>query len=177
MLLVADPNAVRGCEVREQRVDRGVQEIWISAARRPILAIDHASYHHRSVEVVGYERWHLGGIVALCLDEGWPSFPEDPERAHRALTAPGVTAVVAVEGRAVLGFGSLQSDGEIQAHLSNIVVARSHRRTGVARRLLQNGIERSGGVRIDLVTDTAESFYEALHHKRWNGYRIYPPFT
>ena len=129
------------------------------------------------MEVVDYEREHLDAIVALCRDEGWPSFPEDPERAHRVLTAPGVTAVVAVDHRTVLGFAYLQSDGEIQAHLSNIVVAESHRRTGVATALLQGGIERAGGVRIDLITDTAASFYESLSHKRWNGYRIYPPFT
>jgi GNAT superfamily N-acetyltransferase len=129
------------------------------------------------MEVVGYEGWHLDGIVALCRDEGWPSLAEDPERAHRVLTAPGVTAVVALDRRTVLGFAYLQSDGEIQAHLSTIVVAESHRRTGVARALLQGGIERAGGIRIDLITDTAEPFYESLGHKRMSGYRIYPPFT
>ena len=129
------------------------------------------------MEVVGYERWHLDGIVALCRDEGWPSLADDPERAHRVLTAPGVTAVVALDGRMVLGFAYLQSDGEIQSHLSNIVVSASHRRSGVARALLQSGIERAGGIRVDLITDTAVPFYEALVHKKMNGYRIYPPFT
>jgi GNAT superfamily N-acetyltransferase len=129
------------------------------------------------MEIVDYQRGHLDAIVALCRDEGWPSFPEDPERAHRVLTAPGVTAVVALDNRTVLGFAYLQSDGEIQAHLSDIVVARPHRRTGVARAMLQAGIERAGGVRIDLITDTAAPFYESLAHKRWTGYRLYPPFT
>jgi ribosomal protein S18 acetylase RimI-like enzyme len=129
------------------------------------------------MEVVGYERWHLDGIVALCRVEGWPSLADDPERAHRVLTAAGVTSVVALDGRTVLGFAYLQSDGEIQAHLSNIVVSASHRRSGVARALLQSGIERAGGIRVDLITDTAAPFYEALGHKKMNGYRIYPPFT
>jgi ribosomal protein S18 acetylase RimI-like enzyme len=129
------------------------------------------------MEVVDYERGHPDAIVALCRDEGWPSFPEDPERAHRVLTAPGVTSVVALDNATVVGFAYLQSDGEIQAHLSDIVVAPSHRRTGVARALLQGGIERAGGVRIDLITETAMPFYQSLSHKRWNGYRIYPPFT
>jgi ribosomal protein S18 acetylase RimI-like enzyme len=129
------------------------------------------------VEVVGYERWHLDGIVALCRDEGWPSLAEDPERAHRVLTAPGVTAVVALDMRTVLGFAYLQSDGEIQAHLSTIVVAPSHRRRGVARALLHSGLERAGGIRIDLITDTAAPFYESLVHRKMEGYRIYPPFA
>jgi ribosomal protein S18 acetylase RimI-like enzyme len=128
------------------------------------------------MEVVGYGRGHLDGIVALCREEGWPSLADDPERAHRVLTAPGVTAVVALDGPTVLGFAYLQSDGEIQAHLSNIVVGEPHRRTGVARALLQDGIERAGGMRIDLITDTAEPFYESLTHRKMSGYRIYPPF-
>jgi ribosomal protein S18 acetylase RimI-like enzyme len=128
------------------------------------------------VEVVDYERRHLEGIVALCREEGWPSFPEDRLRADRVLRAPGVTSVVAVEGEAVIGFAYLQSDGEIQAHLSNIVVARRHRRTGIGRALLQVGFERAGGRRLDLITDSAHSFYEALDHRRLAGYRLYPPF-
>ena len=132
--------------------------------------------HHGGMEAIGYERWHLDAIVALCRDEGWPSFPEDPGRAHRVLTAPGVTAVVARDQGTVMGFAYLQSDGEIQAHLSNIVVAAARRRTGVARALLQGGIERAGGLRIDLITDTAAPFYESLAHRKMSGYRLYPPF-
>jgi ribosomal protein S18 acetylase RimI-like enzyme len=128
------------------------------------------------VEVVDYERRHLDAVVALCREEGWPSFPEDPSRADRVLRAPGVTSVVAVDGDEVLGFAYLQSDGEIQAHLSNIVVARSHRRTGIGRALLQAGLDRAGGQRLDLITDSAESFYEAFDHRRLTGYRLYPPF-
>lgn len=74
-----------------------------------------------------YERSHLEGVVALCEAEGWPSYPADPERAHRALTAPGVTAVVAWDDGMVVGFAYLQSDGEIQAHLSNLAVAAAAR--------------------------------------------------
>ena len=68
----------------------------------------------------------LDGVVALCAAEDWPSFPDDPARALRALTAPGVTTVVATEEAAVIGFAQLLSDGEIQAHLSLIAVAADH---------------------------------------------------
>jgi len=118
----------------------------------------------------------LPGIIALCVAEGWPSYPEDPARAHRALTAPGATAVVAVDDDQVVGFAHMLSDGEIQAFLSNIAVASSHRRQGIARRLVAVALERAGGLRVDLITETADAFYESLQHKRSSGYRVYPPF-
>ena len=64
-----------------------------------------------------------------------------------------------------------------QAHLSTIAVARSHRRLGIATRLLQFAIVEAGGVRVDLITDEATDFYASLRHQRWSGFRIYPPFA
>ena len=116
----------------------------------------------------------LDGVVALCAAEGWPSFPEDPARALRALTAPGVTTVVAADAGKVAGFAQLLSDGEIQAHLSLIAVAGSYRRQGLAREMLRLGLALAGGVRIDLITDTAPEFYAALPHRRMDGFRIWP---
>jgi ribosomal protein S18 acetylase RimI-like enzyme len=116
----------------------------------------------------------LDGVIALCEAEGWPSFPDDPARALRALTAPGVTTVVATAGATVIGFAQLLSDGEIQAHLSLIAVSPGHRRKGVALALLKDALARAGGVRIDLVTDSAPDFYQALPHRRLDGFRIYP---
>ncbi|HLK24715.1 MAG TPA: GNAT family N-acetyltransferase [Caulobacteraceae bacterium] len=126
------------------------------------------------VEVRPFAAADLDGVVALCAAEGWPSFPEDPPRALRALTAPGVTTVVAADDAQVVGFAQLLSDGEIQAHLSLIAVAPGHRRRGIALAMLKAGLERAGGVRIDLITDTAPEFYAALPHRRMDGFRIYP---
>jgi len=123
-----------------------------------------------------YQLDHLDGVVELCRLEGWPSYPADPARAHRALTAPGVTTVVAVEDARVVGFASLHSDGEIQAHLSLIAVDPACRRNGMARQLVAEGLAQAGGERIDLVTDSAYEFYAALPHRRLSGFRIYPPF-
>jgi len=128
-------------------------------------------------EHVPYERAHLDGVIALCVAEGWPNFPEDPERAHRTLTAPGVTTVVALDGDRVVGFAQVQSDGEIQAHLSSIAVDRSLRRSGVGRELVARAFALAGGIRIDLITDSAEDFYEAFAHRRKEGFRIYPQYT
>jgi ribosomal protein S18 acetylase RimI-like enzyme len=125
-------------------------------------------------EFASYDREHLAAIIAICESEGWTSFPDDPDRAHRVLTAPGVTSVVALCDDEVVGFAYVQSDGEIQAHLSNIGVRTTHRRRGIGRGLLAAGLQRAGGERVDLVTDTAAEFYEALGSRRLAGYRVYP---
>ena len=109
-----------------------------------------------------YTRDDLAGVLELCEAEGWPSFSEDAERAHRVLTAPGVTTMVAVDGDEFLGFAQLQSDGEIQAHLSLIVLDPRARRQGLGRALIAAALEWAGGERVDLVTDSAEDFYAAL---------------
>jgi ribosomal protein S18 acetylase RimI-like enzyme len=129
------------------------------------------------VEIARYERHDLAGVIALCESEGWPSFPADPERAHRVLTAPGFTSVVARDGANVVGFAYVQRDGEIQAHLSNIAVEVNHRRRRIARHLLHLAIKDAGGERIDLITDSADAFYESLRHQRLSGFRIWPAFT
>jgi ribosomal protein S18 acetylase RimI-like enzyme len=85
--------------------------------------------------------------------------------------------VVAVEGADLAGFAQLQSDGEIQAHLSLIAVDPAYRRRGVARDLIAEALRLAGGQRIDLVTDSAEGFYEALPHFRMSGFRLYPTYT
>lgn len=67
------------------------------------------------MEYRDYVETDLPEVIALCVEEGWPSFAE--------------------------------------------------------------GLERAGGLRVDLITETAEPFYDSLHHKRASGYRVYPPFT
>jgi ribosomal protein S18 acetylase RimI-like enzyme len=130
------------------------------------------------VEYREYAEADLPGIIALCEAEGWPSFPEDPARAHRALTAPGVTSVVAIDCTQLIGFAYLLSDGEIQAYLANIAVAATHRRRGIASTLIAEALERGGGLRVDLITETADDFYASLpYNVRSSGFRIYPPFT
>jgi ribosomal protein S18 acetylase RimI-like enzyme len=129
------------------------------------------------MEIRCYRESDLPAIIALCESEGWPSFPESPSRAHRALTAPGVTTMVAIEDGTLAGFAQLQSDGEIQAHLSLIAVHPGHRRKGIARRLIEEALRAAGGQRIDLVTDSAEGFYDALPRIRMTGFRLYPNYS
>ena len=125
-------------------------------------------------EVRRFRPGDLDAVIELCAAEGWPSFPEDPARALRALTAPGVTTVVGDDGGRVVGFAQLLSDGEIQAHLSLIAVHPDARRQGLARQMLRLALAEAGGSRIDLITDTAPDFYAALPHRRLDGFRIWP---
>jgi ribosomal protein S18 acetylase RimI-like enzyme len=129
------------------------------------------------VEIRRYERRDLDGVIALTAAEGWPSFAADPSRAHRVLTAAGSASVVALEHEAVIGFAHLLSDGEIDAYLSTIAVAASHRRRGVARRLIASAFAATGAERINLLTDTAPEFYARFEHRRFDGFRIHPPFV
>ena len=124
---------------------------------------------------VDFRREHLEGVIALCEDEGWPSFPEDPARAQRALTAPGVKTVVAIEDDVLVGFAYGHGDGEIQAHLTLLVVTKSHRRRGIARRLVEEVFRRTGGMRMDLLAEPgSEAFYQSFEHKESRGFRIWP---
>lgn len=126
-------------------------------------------------ELHRFTREHLDGVVTLCEAEGWPSFPADPERAMRVLTAPGVTTVVAVGEDVVIGFAEVFSDGEIQAYLANVAVAERHRGHGVGRELVREALRQSGAERVDLLSENAViDFYESFPHFRKPGFRLYP---
>ncbi len=139
---------------------------------------------------------HLSGVLCLCRAEGWSSYADHPDRTVRALTAPGVLCLVALDGggdggdcragvqrgasgqtlRQVVGAIQAQTDGVIQAHLSLLVVARRARGRGLGRRLVAEVLARSGAQRMDLLSEEAAApFYERLPHRRMPGYRIYRP--
>lgn len=126
-------------------------------------------------EYVRFEPAHLPGVLRLCEQEEWPSFPADPQRAVRVLTAPGVTTVVAVESDEVIGFAELMSDGEIQAYLATIAVDASRRGHGIGRELVRACLRLAGGERIDLLSeDEASAFYRSFPHFEKPGFRLYP---
>jgi GNAT superfamily N-acetyltransferase len=114
---------------------------------------------------------HLGGLTALVAAEGWTEYSSDPERTYRALTAPGVTTLVALASGDVVGVIQVQSDGVIQAHVSMLLIERSWRGAGLGSRLLRQGLERAGGVRLDIRTRT-EGYYERLGATRSLGFRL-----
>lgn len=124
-----------------------------------------------STRIVPYTPEHRPGVIALFAAELWPSYTRDPERTCAALRAPGVTSLVALDGDVVVAIVQVQSDGAIQAHLSTLVVARTHRRRGIGRRLLADALARAGGERMDLLS-IADDFYGSMTNRRFSGWRL-----
>jgi ribosomal protein S18 acetylase RimI-like enzyme len=122
----------------------------------------------------------LAGIVALCAAEPWPSYIADPRRTWQALTAPGVTTIVAVESGRVLGFAQVLSDGAVAAFLSLLLVAPDRRREGIGTQLIRAAFSRCGADRLDLLTDDvadARGFYRKFVQHELLGFRVYPRHT
>jgi len=122
-------------------------------------------------ELASFTRTHLEGAMDLFATEGWQTYTADAERTYRALAAPGSTTLVALDRKKVVALVQLQSDGEIQAHLSALVVADGWRRRGIARRLLGEALHRAGGLRIDLITRSGR-FYVGLGAREVPGFRL-----
>lgn len=128
-----------------------------------------------SLELVAFAEEHLSGVLQLYEAEGWPSFPEDPSLASRAMAAPGVVSLVARDAGEVVGFARLLTDGALDAYLCELVVAESVRRKGVGRALIEEAFARSGARRMDLLAEEgSEGFYRSFEHRSFAGYRLYP---
>jgi GNAT superfamily N-acetyltransferase len=126
--------------------------------------------------ITRFDRSHLNGILTLCQAEGWPSLPNDPERALGILGGERALTTVALDGDTVVGFAfAFVDDGALDAYLSMMAVQANRRREGIARLLLGELFRLSGVQRIDLLAETgSEAFYESLPHYTFQGYRIYP---
>ncbi len=87
---------------------------------------------------------HLSGVVGILASLGWDNFRHDSGFTRRSLTAPGVTAIVAVirETGEVVGFAQVFSDGVFQAHLGLLAVDERWHRRGVGRGIVEEAFER-----------------------------------
>ena len=121
--------------------------------------------------IESFAQAHLDGLIALVAAEGWTEYTDDVQRTYRALTAPGVTTLVAIVDRRVVGAIQVQSDGLIQAHVSMLLIDRNERGVGLGSRLLREGLERAGGIQLDIRTRT-EGYYERLGATRSLGFRL-----
>ena len=113
----------------------------------------------------------MEGCGALVAAEGWTEYTRDVERTRRALTAPGVTTLVAIAGGHLVGAIQVQSDGLIQAHVSMLLIDPNSRGTGLGTRLLRQGLERAGGLQLDIRT-RSEGYYARLGTSRSLGFRL-----
>ena len=74
----------------------------------------------------------------------------------------------------MVGWAQALGDGVLQSHLSFVAVDPCHRRRGIARLLTVATFQATHTLRMDLITDSAGSFYETFEHRRMQGFRIYP---
>jgi ribosomal protein S18 acetylase RimI-like enzyme len=118
-----------------------------------------------------FAREHLDQLIALVAAEGWTEYTDDPEQTFRALTAPGVTTLVAMADARIVGAIQVQSDGVIQAHVSMLLIGRDQRGQGLGSLLLRGALDRAGGVQLDVRTRT-EGYYERLGASRSLGFRL-----
>jgi len=123
------------------------------------------------VSIKPYAQVHLDGLIALVAAEGWTEYTEDAERTHRALSAQGVTTLVALADGRVVGAIQVQSDGVIQAHVSMLLIDPEWRGHRLGPRLLRDGLEHAGGLWLDIRTRT-EGYYERLGASRSLGFRL-----
>lgn len=131
------------------------------------------------VEIVSFEPKFLDTLLRLCKQEGWISFAANPERAGRAMTGPGVTALVAVEGEGAeqeaVGFSQAVGDGCFGGYLCMLLVDPRARGRGIGKTLVERTLVESGVLRLDLLSsDRAMSLYERFPHNRIPGFRLYP---
>ncbi len=126
------------------------------------------------VEIVPFRPEHLDEVLGLCSAEGWRSLPDDPARALRTLTAPGVTTLVAVAPDGVVGLAQVLGDGELRSYLALLLVKQSRRREGHGTALVRAALEADRGGRLDLLSEAGSTaFYERFAHRRLPGYRLY----
>jgi ribosomal protein S18 acetylase RimI-like enzyme len=119
---------------------------------------------------------HLAWVVGILASLGWGNFRYDPDLTRRSLTAPGVTAIVAVarDTGEVVGFAQAFSDGVFQAHLGLLAVDEGWHRRGVGRGLVEEAFARVGAERMDLIaSDESLAFYGSFKHREQVGFRIY----
>jgi ribosomal protein S18 acetylase RimI-like enzyme len=131
------------------------------------------------VKIVVYEPHHLDGALALCKAEGWVTFSSNRERAWRAMTGPGVTALVAVDepgpDERVLGLAQAVGDGCFGGYLAMLLVDAEARGQGIGKALIERTLVDSGVLRLDLLSsERAMSLYERFPHIRVPGFRLYP---
>ena len=124
-------------------------------------------------EIIPFEDRHAADIARLSTVIQWPSLT-DAEVVRRICTAPGSSAYVAVHHDRLVGWAQALGDGTLQSHLSFLAVHPDHRGRGVARLLTVATFQATGTLRMDLVTDSAQGFYESFVHTRLAGFRIYP---
>ena len=126
-----------------------------------------------TVDIRPFEDHDAPAIARLSTTVQWPSLT-DADVVRRVCSAPGAVAYVAELEGEVVGWAQAMGDGVLQSHLGFVAVHPGSRRRGIARLLVVATFQATQTLRMDLITDSADGFYESFAHKRMAGFRIYP---
>ena len=126
-----------------------------------------------TVDIRPFEDHDAPAVARLSTTVQWPSLT-DADVVRRVCTAPGAVAYVAEHDGEVVGWAQAMGDGVLQSHLGFGAVHPDSRRRGIARLLVVATFQATHTLRMDLITDSADGFYESFAHKRMSGFRIYP---
>ena len=103
-------------------------------------------------------------LIADDFDNG-----RSPDALRRSFEQSQHVAI-ARDGERVVGMARLLSDGVCNAYLVDVWTASSHRRQGIAVRMVRQLVDAVPGQHVGLQTDDAQAFYESL------GFRPQPEF-
>jgi ribosomal protein S18 acetylase RimI-like enzyme len=103
-------------------------------------------------------------LIADDFDNG-----RSPDALGRSFEQSRYVAI-ARDGERVVGLARLLSDGVCNAYLVDVWTASSHRRQGIAARMVRQLVDAVPGQHVGLQTDDAQAFYESI------GFRPQPEF-
>ncbi|MGT2716783.1 GNAT family N-acetyltransferase [Streptococcus oricebi] len=101
----------------------------------------------------------LDGLLALYQAEQWTNFTKEKVAAMLAATAS--VCLVLEEAGQIIGFARYITDGVEMTFVGEIIIAKSHRRQGLGRRLIEEIQSRLPATRIELASEE-DGFYKAL---------------
>ncbi|MGT2846808.1 GNAT family N-acetyltransferase [Streptococcus massiliensis] len=101
----------------------------------------------------------LDGLFALYQAEQWTNFTK--EKVAAMLEASASIWLVLEEAGEIIGFARYITDGVETTFIGEIIVAKSHRRQGLGRRLIEEIEARQPATRIELASEE-DGFYKAL---------------
>jgi ribosomal protein S18 acetylase RimI-like enzyme len=72
----------------------------------------------------------------------------------------------------------METDSGVHAHLSSVLVAKTHRRRGIGTNLVKEAFSKTGAKWVNVLADSASAtgFYRSFVHRPWTGFRLYPQY-
>ena len=103
-------------------------------------------------------------LITLYSSVGWSAYTGDPALLHDAV-ARSLRVVSAREEGNLVGLARVVGDGLTIVYLQDILVAPSHQRTGIGRRLFDRVFEPFGTVRQKVLITDDEPRQQAFYHQ------------